>query len=255
MFCDSRLKCKAEENCKNSEGSHTCPCRTGFGRDSAELCVDEDECQTDAAVCPTNSVCKNTIGSFTCACDEGFDEDSLGSCVDINECIQNEDLCSQDHECRNTVGSFECKQKSVQLLVLSSRKGWKPTVIIDQLGRKKELNCFEKEKKVEAYGSCFLKWNNKLHVFGGDYEKRQISRLDGYRLKRIGSLSFNHMDGTCTIMNDTIFLCFNTDNHYDSRKCRKSNSPTGVFTEIPSSFYRHPWSTVSSSDSKLIDTN
>ena len=47
-------------------------------------------------------------------------------------------------------------------------------------------------------------------IFGGHNEERQISRLKGYKLKRIGSLDFEHMFGACSVMNEEIYLCFNT---------------------------------------------
>ena len=48
-------------------------------------------------------------------------------------------------------------------------------------------------------------------VFGGWYEERQISRLDGFKLKRIGSLDFDHEDGACSVMHGEIYLCFDWD--------------------------------------------
>ena len=90
---------------------------------------------------------------------------------------------------------------------------WKPAMILDPAGEQgsswRKLDCFEPESETEAYYSCSITWTNKLYIFGGHIDQRQISRLDGYHLKRIGTLDFDHYLGGCTVMNDeSIYLCF-----------------------------------------------
>ena len=64
--------------------------------------------------------------------------------------------------------------------------------------------------ETEAEGSCFINWQNQMIIFGGHNIKRQISQLDGHKLKRIGTLAFDHYRAACTVMNNEfIFLCFN----------------------------------------------
>ena len=63
-------------------------------------------------------------------------------------------------------------------------------MLVDSVGGKEEFKCFEHESTTEASGSCSVNWNNQLFIFGG--KTRQISRLTGYKLKRVGDLSFDY---------------------------------------------------------------
>ena len=38
--------------------------------------------------------------------------------------------------------------------------------------------------------SCSINWKNQLYIFGGATERRQISRLSGQKLERVGDLPF-----------------------------------------------------------------
>ena len=125
---------------------------------------------------------------------------------------RNEEISEQDFELLNKIypgGDVDVREKSV--LVLNSEYGWNPAVLIDSKGNNEELTCFERDSKTEAYGSCSINWQNQMIVFGGFHEMSQISRLDGYKLKRIGNLDFDHSAGACSVMNGEIFLCFD---HY-----------------------------------------
>ena len=126
---------------------------------------------------------------------------------------ENLDLSQQDFEMLNLVyPPFENDDNDRQssVLVLNSRNGWKQAVLIDTKGNNDELTCFERDPRTEAYNSCSINWQNQVIIFGGDKEKRQISRLDGLKLKRIGSLDFNHNKGACSVMNEKIHLCFSS---------------------------------------------
>ena len=82
----------------------------------------------------------------------------------------------------------------------------KPALLITSAGEQKELACFQPDKKTEAFGSCSVNWKNQLHIFGGATEYRQISRLSGFKLERIGDLAFDHESGSCSLMaNQFIF--------------------------------------------------
>ena len=67
-------------------------------------------------------------------------------------------------------------------------------MLINSTGQQKESACFERDKNTEAFYSCSIQWKNKLHIFGGLNEKRQISRLTGHKLERVGSLAFEVSD-------------------------------------------------------------
>ena len=129
---------------------------------------------------------------------------------------------------------------------------WKPAVLIDSTGRQQELKCFSHDKNSEAGDSCSLVWNNQLFVFGGNYNRRQISRLDQYELHLIGELSFDFYLGACTNMADLkLFLCF----QYNSSKgCYWSANPLGDFKNASLASYHHSPTRISSSKCKFFMT-
>ena len=90
--------------------------------------------------------------------------------------------------------------KNQTILVLNSENGWKPAMLINSAGEQKELACFDRDATTEAEFSCSVNWNNEFFIFGGKNEKRQISRLTGHKLKRIGDLTFDHYFGACSVM-------------------------------------------------------
>lgn len=93
----------------------------------------------------------------------------------------------------------------------------------------------------EVLYSCSITWHGQFFIFGGSTERRQISKLNGCTLERIGQLLFDQKDGGCAVLNDDIYLCFNTygDLYDDYRKCRKAREPTGAFDEIRLSSHHH----------------
>ena len=124
-------------------------------------------------------------------------------------------------------------------------------MLINSEGEQKELSCFERDDNTEAYFSCSINWKNQLHVFGGGSERRQISRLNGYRLTRIGNLDFDHQLGACSVMaNQFIFLCFNSYNSTDYKRCRRSTGPLDTFSEIALANHTHQDTKTSCSESK-----
>ena len=64
------------------------------------------------------------------------------------------------------------------------------------------------EDQTEIYKSCSLLWRNKIMVFGGVNESRQISTIDQCSLTRVGKLEFSFNYGACTSAHDQIYLCF-----------------------------------------------
>ena len=124
-------------------------------------------------------------------------------------------------------------------------------MLINSEGEQKELSCFVQDDKTEARMSCSINWKNELHVFGGWREKRQISRLNGYRLERIGELAFDHYWGACSVMaNQFIYLCFNIRDENDLKRCRRSTGPLETFIEISLTNHGHRFTKTSCSESK-----
>nr|XP_039264177.1 uncharacterized protein LOC120339992 [Styela clava] len=106
---ENPLICKPLKSfCKNSIGSYSCLCKTGFQKimQSEEdfICRDIDECLIDNGNCSMR--CHNNYGSYKCSCIPGFSlaEDEK-SCEDINECEIGHQ-CSQN--CKNLIGRYEC---------------------------------------------------------------------------------------------------------------------------------------------------
>ena len=83
----------------------------------------------------------------------------------------------------------------------------------------------------------------------GLWKPRQISKIDGCRLRRIGELDFDHGFGGCANVNDEkILLCFS---FFDGDKCRSSKSLTGIFEAITRSNYKHVYTKTDSIKSKI----
>ena len=135
-------------------------------------------------------------------------------------------------------------------MVLSGYAGdWKPALLVNLAGEEEELACFERDYNTDLYYSCSVNWRNQLLVFGGNYERRQISRLTGHKLERVGDLPFTHYAGACSVMADRlIFLCFS----YERKLCRRSTGPLEKFSEVIPSNHDHERIQTSCSDSKLL---
>ena len=140
------------------------------------------------------------------------------------------------------------------ILVLNSPKrasrSKRSAMLINPAGMQQELTCFDQDDTTEAVFSCSVNWQNELFIFGGFNEKRQISRLSGHKLERVGDLSFDHYNGACSVMADKfILLCFDWNN---SQRCRRSTGPLETFSEVMLSAHVHQGIQTSCSDSKYI---
>ena len=92
---------------------------------------------------------------------------------------------------------------------------------------------------------------NEIIVFGGETQKRQISKLIDCRLKNIGQLNFDHAYGACAnIADQLIYLCFNW-NETDRRKCRFGLYPRDDFQEIDKSVHNHDHIRLGASESEF----
>ena len=132
--------------------------------------------------------------------------------------------------------------RNTSILVLNTYQGHL-SLITDSFGKVEYAGTdfdFEYGSNTEAYHSCSLTWRGDFFIFGGIDEKTQISKLSGCKLERISSLAFHHKQGACSNVNDEwIYLCFNTDDSADYKKCRRSNSPSGTYQSISDSNEDH----------------
>ena len=96
-------------------------------------------------------------------------------------------------------------------------------------------------------GSCSTTFNNRMFVFGGAVNKRQISEVAGCGLKHIGQLSFEFHRGVCAELQNFLILCFDVDN---IRKCRKTLNVVGNFHEINNSTHPHKYIYMGASEGK-----
>ena len=111
---------------------------------------------------------------------------------------------------------------------------------------------FEFGENTYVYGSCTIPYKNEFFVFGGSsVNSRQISKLSGCRLERIGTLDFDHDHGACTGVSDRkIYLCFSYYYSHDYKKCRYAENPLDTFAEAASSVYDHRITSIAASNSK-----
>ena len=119
------------------------------------------------------------------------------------------------------------------VLILNTEESDNVPVLTDATGRVDRDLAFTFAKNTSVSYSCSVTFKNQHYVYGGDpydgYE-RQISRIDGCRLRRIGDLPFDHHFGACTAVNDNrIYLCFQdgSDSSGDKKKCRYTTNPEG----------------------------
>ena len=113
---------------------------------------------------------------------------------------------------------------------------------------------FEFGETTSVHKSCALAYKNEFFVFGGTSayggDKRQISKISGCRLERIGTLAFDLLMGACTGVQDTrIYLCFDYT-YGDFKKCRFAENPLDPFTAAASSDFCHRGTSIAASDSK-----
>ncbi len=130
--CLNASACSALESCSNYEGGYACGgCPQGYAQ-SADSCIDIDECAAPVSACGTLYACTNTQGSYECHCNLGAGAilNANGACVDVDECLLRIDNCPfacvvrtracmhththtrarvQIANVKNTIGSFECE--------------------------------------------------------------------------------------------------------------------------------------------------
>ena len=94
---------------------------------------------------------------------------------------------------------------------------------------------FAFDYNVEVYQSCSVVFKGAMFVFGGAKENRKIAQVTtkDCGLKRLGSLSFDFVQGACTVIEgDEIMLCFDVKANDQGRICRIDKNPTGSLDKI-----------------------
>ena len=98
---------------------------------------------------------------------------------------------------------------------------------------------FDVDTGTYAHGSCGITFKGHFYIYGSgeDKAKRQIAKVIGCSLKTIDTLPFEHNYGSCATKSNQIILCF--DMLSDGKTCYISNEPTGQFSAISKSGYKH----------------
>ena len=200
-FCPDNQKCV-------SATTEECKCKEGFQLNNDFDCVDIDECGYTG--CNEQAECTNTIGSYACTetrIEQIYTTSTTSTTTTTSTkqtttaltTVQTTGPTTQEsiNQYSSVFANVLClvvnlvfQEKNKKILVLNSQYGWKPAMLINSAGEQKKLTCFERDGDTEAYYSCSITWKNQFHVFGGYSYFRQISRLNGYKLERIGSLDF-----------------------------------------------------------------
>ena len=111
----------------------------------------------------------------------------------------------------------------------------KKALIINDIGYKEIATTTTFGSKTDIVMACFVKWKNKVYLYGGYREKRQISVVEGVSLKRIGGLFFDFYAGSCTATSVEIVLCFPS---FTSKECYTTKDVQN-FSKMTSSLYHH----------------
>ena len=150
-----------------------------------------------------------------------------------------------------TTTTTKAPLQATEVLVLNTYSNNVP-IITNAAGRQDTDFDFAFGEGTEVVCSCSMTWKNELYIFGGGREMRQISKLVGCQLTKVGELDFDHYWGACANVADAkLYLCFN-DNLGDLNKCRVATSPTSVLEEINQSSYDHRWTRIAASEGNIL---
>ena len=131
---------------------------------------------------------------------------------------------------------YECPDTAV--LVLNTYYSTNVPLVIDSSGNSRQPN-FEFKDETEAEYSCGVSFKNRMYIYGGGYDKKQISKIVDCSVTRVGSLAFDHYRAGCATGGDEVYLCFNYADSNDYQKCRKSANPEKDFQETSMSNHPH----------------
>ena len=124
----------------------------------------------------------NTVASYNCKCRNGYSSDG--------KVCEKSFLVISSYETRDwTTVNAKWVQK------------WKPAITFGLSEEIGQFECFDKDTKSQAEDSvCSLTWKNRMHIFGGVANSNgghssYISRLNGFKLEYLKSLSFSFTHG------------------------------------------------------------
>ena len=73
--------------------------------------------------------------------------------------------------------------------------------------------------EIDVFRSCSVLVGNRMLIFGGTIENRQVSVVYPWGVYRIQALPFRFHGGQCHFTNNTVHLCFDG---YADKSCRKT---------------------------------
>jgi hypothetical protein len=98
--CGDGVLNPAIEGCEDDALCVACACPVGYAGQKG-ICVDVDECATEADDCDANGACTNNPGGFACACNAGYSGDGT-SCDPIDNCLTSNGGCDPNAACTST---------------------------------------------------------------------------------------------------------------------------------------------------------
>ena len=88
--------------------------------------------------------------------------------------------------------------------------------------------------------TMFHKWSEikRSDIYEDTYagHARQISKVSGCGIERIGSLSFSMHGGSCFSHDNYMLLCFGND---DKKQCYRGSDALGQFSKVQKSTHEH----------------
>ncbi|KAL4236418.1 hypothetical protein ACF0H5_004803 [Mactra antiquata] len=144
--------------CRNTHGSFTCQCRSGYSQNETLQCSDIDEC-VEQSPPRCDQKCVNMQGSFRCECETGF-KYTNDRCEDLDECSG---ISKCEHICTNTIGSYRCSCLNGFQLDTTNRQSCKP---ITTCSSNETLNCAQKN------ALCAVVNENSECICNVGYEKK-----------------------------------------------------------------------------------
>jgi len=105
-------------------------------------------------------------------------------------------------------------------------------------------------KGTEVVDSCSVAWNNEQYVFGGQTNKRQISKIEDCELTQVGELDFDFSSGACDVTDKHIVLCFGNDD--DTKTCRYGLDPFTITSALPQSNFGHRYTRIATGQNNIL---